>query len=451
MAIKAAQHGLKVGVVEKRSTLGGTCLNCGCIPSKSLLNTSHIFHLMKKGVNGIKMTGLDMDVGKMMEDKEAVMKTLNMGIFGLFKKNKIDYVQGTASFKSENEVSVGSKTLMADKVVVATGSDVRPFPNESLKVDGKYFLSSTETLCLDKVPNRLLVIGAGAIGLELASVWGRLGSKVDIFEFNKNICSVMDIDVSMSIKKILEKQGLNIHVDTKVLNAKVTNNTVTLTTQTGDKEMNHVGDKVLVAMGRVPYTEGLGLEKLGVVLDSGRVPTDVNLRVLRDHKDPTSKLENVYAIGDVTYGPMLAHKAEEDGLVALGHILGKNLIESDHNLVPSVIYTNPEIAGVGQTEQNLQKLGIKYKKSVFPFMANSRAKIYNETEGFVKLLANEQNKLLGAWMVGPHVSEMVHLTVLAITYGASSEDVTRMCFAHPSLSESIKESALGIHFKPLHF
>ncbi|BAM41355.1 dihydrolipoyl dehydrogenase [Theileria orientalis strain Shintoku] len=451
MAIKAAQHNLKVAVVEKRTTLGGTCLNCGCIPSKSLLNTSHLFEKLKHGVNGVTTSGLQVDVSKMMAEKENVIKSLNTGIFGLFKKNKVDFFNGTGKFKGGNHVEVGQQVLTGKNLVIATGSEVTPFPHESLKVDGKFVISSTEALCLSQVPKKLLVIGAGAIGLELASVWSRLGSSVEIFEFNPVVCSIMDVDVSNTIKKVLEKQGVVIHTNAQVLNAKVSNNTVLLNAKVGGEDKTFVGDKVLVAMGRRAYTEGLGLDKLGVALDRGKVPTDGSMRVLRNKDDPKSVAENVYAIGDVTYGPMLAHKAEEDGLVALGDILQKDLVDADHDLIPSVIYTDPEISGLGVTEQYLTSNKMPYKKSLFPFAANSRAKIYGETDGFVKLLADEANRLLGAWLVGPHASEMVHQLALAIKYGATSEDVARVCFAHPSLSEAVKESALGIHFKPLHF
>ncbi|EKX73045.1 dihydrolipoyl dehydrogenase family protein [Theileria equi strain WA] len=446
-AIKAAQLGLRVACVEKRKTLGGTCLNCGCIPSKALLNTSHNFEKLKKGIPGIVASSVSVDVKKMMDDKDSILRTLNMGIQGLFRKNKVDFIQGHGKIVDANKVAVEDKIVETENIIIATGSEVTPFPHESLKVDGKFVLSSTEALCLDKVPKEMVVIGGGAIGLELASVWSRLGAKVDILEFAPDVCSVMDVDVSKNIKRILEKQGLKIHVNTKVLKGEIKGDKITIHAESAGKPVSFTAEKVLIAMGRRPYTEGLGLEALNVETKQGRIPVDDQFRVSDKSGAPVS---SVRAIGDVITGPMLAHKAEEDGMAALGYIVNQDLVHVDHNLIPSVIYTHPEIAGVGATEQSLVKEGKEFKKGVFSYMGNSRAKIYGESDGFVKILADKENKILGAWIVGPDASELIAQLTIAVTYGASTVDVTRTCFAHPSLSEAVKEACLAVHSKPIH-
>ncbi|EDO07075.1 putative dihydrolipoamide dehydrogenase [Babesia bovis T2Bo] len=443
-AIKAAQYGLKVACIDRRTTLGGTCLNVGCIPSKCLLNTSHHYKASHDGIAGIKFTNVEFNHGQTMSSKAKILKTLDAGIKGLFKKNGVDYISGHGTLKSANEIQIeGGETVSAKNIIIATGSEVTTFPGDALKIDGKRIISSDEALVLDEVPKEMVVIGGGAIGLELASVWSRLGAKVTIVEYANNLCHTMDHDVSVAIKKIVEKQGINILLSTKVLGGEVKDDCAVITAEKDGEKIELKGDVVLLAMGRRPYTKNLGLEELGIKTERGYIVVDEMLRV--------PNYENISAIGDVIAGPMLAHKAEEDGSIALGHILGKDLGHINWDHIPMVIYTHPEVAGIGKSEQVLKSNGIEYKKATFPFAANSRARIAGDVDGFVKILADKDNKILGGWIVGPHASELIGQITIMMACGLTTVDVAKVCFAHPTVSEALKEACMAVHHKATHF
>lgn len=444
-AIRAAQLGFKVACVEKRGTLGGTCLNVGCIPSKALLAASEKFEEAAHGLAkfGIKVGGVELDLPGMQAHKDKVVKDNVTGIEFLFKKNKIAWLKGAGKITAANTVEVeGVGTITASKaIVIATGSDVTPLPG--IAIDEKRVVSSTGALSLPEVPKHLVVIGGGVIGLELGSVWGRLGAKVTVVEYLDRVLPTMDNELSKQAQRIFAKQGMDFKLSTKVTGASVSETGVTLTVEpaAGGAAQTIDADAVLVAIGRRPYTEGLGLEAVGVELERGRVKIDGHFQ---------TNVPGIYAIGDVVEGPMLAHKAEEEG-VALAEQLAGQKSHVNHDLVPGVVYTWPEVAAVGKTEEQLKAAGVAYKAGKFPFTANGRARAGGNTDGFVKILSDAAtDQVLGVHMIGPNVSEMIGELVLAMEFSASAEDVARTCHAHPTLSEAVKEAALAVDGRPLH-
>lgn len=452
-AIKAAQLGLDTACIEKRGSLGGTCLNVGCIPSKSLLNNSHLYHTIKHDTEkrGIVVGDVKVDVAALQKAKDTSVKQLTGGVEMLFKKNKVTYYKGNGSFVDEHKVKVDpieegveASILEAKNIIVATGSEVTPFPG--IEIDEKKIVSSTGVLSLQQVPKKLTVIGGGIIGLEMGSVYSRLGSEVTVIEFQNAIGGAgMDAEVAKSIQKTLKKQGLNFKLGTKVLGAKVNGDIVDIEfedVKSGKKETIQ-SDILLVSVGRRPYLKGLNAEAIGLDVDQKN-------RVVINNKYET-KYPHIQAIGDVTFGPMLAHKAEDEGVAAAEYIkTGHGHV--NYNVIPAVMYTYPEVAWVGKNEEELKAEGIAYKVGKFPFVANSRAKTNLDTEGFVKILADkETDRMLGAHIIGPNAGEMIAEAGLAIEYGASAEDVGRVCHAHPTLSEAFKEGCLAAYDKPLNF
>ncbi len=446
-AIRLAQLGLKTACVESRGSLGGTCLNVGCIPSKSLLNLSEEFHKVKNLSNkGIEVGEVKLNLDKMMKSKEKAVTVLTKGVEFLLKKNKVTYYKGVGSFKSKNEISIkgtdNNETLIfSEKVIIATGSVPAALPG--INFDEKIIVSSTGVLKLDKVPKKLMVVGGGYIGLEMGSVWSRLGSEVHVVEFLDHITPGMDKEISNEFMKILKKQGIKFHMQHKV--EKITKKNSSAIVLTMDKDGNTKDfdcDVVLVSVGRKPNTEGLNLEKIGLNLDDkNRIQTDKNFK---------TNLENIYAIGDVITGPMLAHKAEDEGIAVAENIAGQSG-HVNYDTIPGVIYTTPEVASIGKTEEQLKESNIKYKIGKFSFMANSRAKAIDDTEGFVKILADEKtDKVLGAHLIGPHAGELIAEIGIAMEFGASSEDIARTCHAHPTFSEAIKEAALSVDKRAIH-
>ncbi|KNC98368.1 dihydrolipoyl dehydrogenase [Spizellomyces punctatus DAOM BR117] len=450
-AIKASQLGLKTACVEGRGALGGTCLNVGCIPSKSLLHNSHLYH---QAVHDFKKRGIEVgevkvNLPQMLGQKEKSVKTLTGGIELLFRKNKTDYHKGWGKIVSPNEVAVdgvdgSSATLKTKNIIIATGSEVSPFPG--IEIDEEVIVSSTGALSLKKIPEKMVVIGGGVIGLELGSVWSRLGAQVTTVEYLDAIGAGMDADLAKTFQKTLTKQGMKFKLGTKVISAKKNANgkvdVVTEPAKGGAQEQFEV-DVVLVAIGRRPFTKGLGLESVGVEVDNkGRVKTD--------HEFKTN-VPGIRAIGDVITGPMLAHKAEEEGIAAIEYIAGGHG-HVNYNAIPSVIYTWPEVAWVGKTEAEVKASGAKYNVGSFPFAANSRAKTMDDYDGTIKIISDkETDRILGAHIIGPNAGEMIAEAVLALEYGASSEDVARTCHAHPTLSEAFKEACMAAYSKPIHF
>jgi dihydrolipoamide dehydrogenase len=443
-AIRCAQLGMKVACVESRKALGGTCLNVGCIPSKALLSVSEKYdeanhHLPEMGIN---VKGLSFDLNGMMKFKQDVVDANTKGIEFLFKKNKIDWLQGKGSIAGKGKVKVGKETYDTKNIVIATGSDVTPLPG--IEIDEKKIVSSTGALELEKVPENLVVIGGGVIGLELGSVWSRLGSNVTVIEYLDGLLPGMDGDLRKEALKIFKKQGLNIKLSSKVTSVKKSKSTLKVSVEpaNGGKAETVNTDIVLVAVGRKPYTDGLGLEKAGVKLDDrGRIEVDKNFK---------TSLDGVYAIGDVIAGPMLAHKAEDEGVV-LAEILDGQSGHIDYNAIPGVVYTFPEVAAVGKTEEELKEQGIVYKSGKFPFMANGRARAMNAVDGFVKILADAKtDRVLGVHIIGPEAGTLIAECVLAMEFGASSEDIARTCHAHPTLEEVVKEAALAVDGRPIH-
>ncbi|RZR80173.1 hypothetical protein BHM03_00006120 [Ensete ventricosum] len=462
-AIKAAQMGLKTTCIEKRGTLGGTCLNVGCIPSKmlrlhqflyvpclqALLHSSHMYHEAKHAFpsHGVKFSQLEIDLPAMMAQKDKAVSGLTRGIEGLLKKNKVTYVKGFGKFVSPSEVSVdtleGGNTVVKGKnIIIATGSDVKSLPG--VTIDEKKIVSSTGALALPEIPKKLVVIGAGYIGLEMGSVWGRLGSEVTVVEFAPDIVPSMDGEVRKQFQRMLEKQKMKFMLKTKVVGVDTSGDGVKLTLEpaAGGEQSILEADVVLVSAGRVPYTAGLGLETIGVQTDkAGRIEVD---------KHFMTNVSGVYAIGDVIPGPMLAHKAEEDGVACVEFIAGKGG-HVDYDMVPGVVYTHPEVASVGKTEEQVKALGVSYRVGKFPFMANSRAKAIDDADGLVKILAEkETDKILGVHIMAPNAGELIHEAVLALQYGGSSEDIARTCHAHPTMSEAVKEAAMATYDKPIH-
>jgi dihydrolipoamide dehydrogenase len=448
-AIRAAQLGLKTAVVEKDGTFGGTCLNVGCIPSKALLHASHLYEEAGRDFEkmGIKLPTPKLDLSQMMKFKQEGVDGNVKGVDFLFKKNKIDaYVgKGRIAAPGKVEVSTGNgktETIETKSIVIATGSDVTRLPG--IEIDEKRVVSSTGGLELPKVPDRLLVVGAGVIGLELGSVWRRLGSKVEVVEFLDRILPGMDNEITRSFQRILEKQGIKFRLASKVIGIDQKGKTLKISIESaaGGKAEILEADVTLIAIGRVPYTEGLGLAEAGVKLDNKK-------RIIVDARFKTN-VEGIYAIGDVIAGPMLAHKAEDEGIAAAEIIAGKAGMVN-HDAIPNVIYTFPEVASVGKTEEELKSEGIAYRIGKFPFTANGRAKVNKTTEGFVKILADEKtDRVLGVHIIGADAGTLIAEVTLAMEFGASSEDIARTCHAHPTLSEAVKEAALAVDKRAIH-
>lgn len=430
-AIRCAQLGLKTACIERYPVLGGTCLNVGCIPSKALLNSSHLFeqasHLKEMGIEAKPI----LDFGMMVKHKEGVVLGFNQGIEGLFKKNKVDRLTGAATFKTPTQLLVDGKEVNAKQVIIATGS--KPVPLPFLPFDEKTVLSSTGILALKKLPKKLIVIGAGIIGVELGSVYRRLGSEVVFVEALDRICPTLDAELSKSLHHILVNQGLTFHLSKKVLSATTSPGNVELTLDSGETLQ---GDAVLVAVGRRPYTTSLDLEAIQITLDkAGRIPVDANFRTSQP---------NIYAIGDVIDGPMLAHKASEEG-IAVAEILAGHTPLVNYLTIPSVVYTHPEVASVGLTEEEAKERKLTIIKSKFPFKANSRARACGEDEGFVKLIADKATgRILGAHIIGAHAGELIAEAVLAIEKHLTARDIAMTSHAHPTLSEAFKEAALAL-------
>jgi dihydrolipoamide dehydrogenase len=447
-AIRAAQLGLKTACVEKRGALGGTCLNVGCIPSKALLHSSHKYEEVAHGLaaHGIKVNGASLDLAGMMGRKDKVVTDLTKGIEFLFQKNKVTYVKGAARFVAPNKIAVANgaaeQTIEAKNVVIATGSEVMPLPG--VDIDEKQIVSSTGALALAKVPGLMVVVGGGYIGLEMGSVWRRLGAKVTVVEFLDRIVPGMDGEIAKTFQRVLTKQGITFRLGTKVTGAKKAGAGVTLTLEpaAGGKGETLEADVVLVAIGRRPHTNGLGLENIGVAVDNkGRIATDAHFQ---------TNVPGVYAIGDVIAGPMLAHKAEEEG-VAVAEILAGQSGHVNYETVPGVVYTWPEVAAVGRSEEELKSAGIAYKAGKFPFTANSRARCNADTDGFVKILADaKSDRVVGVHVIGPDAGTLIHECVMAMEFGASAEDIARAFHGHPTLNEAVKEAALGVAGRAIH-
>jgi dihydrolipoamide dehydrogenase len=448
-AVRAAQLGLKVAVVEKRATYGGTCLNIGCIPSKALLHTSELFEEAGHGFEklGIKVTKPKLDLKAMMVHKDETVKANVDGVAFLFKKNKVAAFHGTGKIAGPGKVEVTgedgkTQTLDTKAIVIATGSDSTPLPG--VETDEKSVVTSTGALELAKVPGKMIVVGAGVIGLELGSVWRRLGSEVTVVEFLDRILPGTDNDVAKQFQRMQTKQGIAFKLGSKVTGVEKTRGGLKVSVEPakgGDAEILDA-DIVLVAIGRIPYTQGLGLEEAGVALDERR-------RVKTDGHYQTN-VPGIYAIGDVIAGPMLAHKAEDEG-VALAEILAGQAGHVNYDVIPGVVYTEPEIASVGKTEEELKEAGIKYKTGKFPFTANGRARAMNATDGFVKFIADaETDRVLGAHIVGRGAGEMIHEAAVLMEFGGSAEDLARTCHAHPTMSEAVREAAMATWFKPIH-
>lgn len=450
-AIKAAQLGMKVAVVEKRATYGGTCLNIGCIPSKALLHASEVFHHAAHGMAdlGVEVGAPTLNLSKMMAHKDATVKSNVEGVSFLFKKNKIDGIQGTGKILGAGKVEVTNdkgevQVLETKNIVIATGSDVAGIPGVNVDIDEKIIVSSTGGIALDKVPGKMIVVGGGVIGLELGSVWSRLGAKVTVVEYLDTILGGMDGEVSKQFQRILAKQGIEFNLGAKVTGVEKSGEgaKVTFEPVKGGEAQTLDADVVLVATGRKPYTAGLGLEESGVALDNrGRVEIDGHYR---------TNVAGIYAIGDVVKGPMLAHKAEDEG-VALAEILAGQHGHVNYEVIPGVVYTQPEVASVGKTEEELKAAGVAYKVGKFPFTANGRARAMQAMDGFVKVLADKDtDRVLGVHIIGLGAGEMIHEAAVLMEFGGSSEDLGRTCHAHPTMSEAVKEAALATFFKPLH-
>ena len=447
-AIRAAQLGMKVVTIDKRQALGGTCLNIGCIPSKALLDSSELYALAgsRFSRHGIQVGNLGLDLKEMMKRKDQVVKALTDGVAYLFKKNRITPVHGSARLSGPGKVAVkrgdgGADMLEAKAILLATGSEAATLP--SLPFDGTAVVSSTEALAFDKVPTHLIVVGGGYIGLELGSVWARLGAKVTVVEFLPRIVAQADAEIGSLLHKSLTKQGLKIHVDTKVTGASVQGGQVIVNAQSKGENLLFQGDKVLVAVGRRPFTSGLGLQEAGVALEERTGRVVVNERF-------ETNVPGVYAIGDLIAGPMLAHKAQEEG-VAVAELLAGQKPHVNYGTIPSVIYTWPEVASVGETEEQIKESGREYRVGKFPFLANGRARSLDETEGIVKIIADAKtDRLLGAHIFGPRASELIAEMVLAMEFAGSAEDIARTCHAHPTLSEVVHEAALAVDKRAIH-
>jgi dihydrolipoamide dehydrogenase len=450
-AIKAAQLGLKVAVVEKRETFGGTCLNIGCIPSKALLHASEMFAEAGHSFEtlGVEIAAPKLNLKKMMAHKDTTVAANVGGVAFLFKKNKIDSFRGTGKVVAAGKVSVAgedgkTQDIEAKNIVIATGSEVAGIPGVKVDIDEKVIVSSTGALSLEKVPGHLVVVGGGVIGLELGSVWARLGAKVTVVEFLDTILGGMDGEVSKQFQRLLSKQGFEFRLGAKVTGVKKAKKGAAVTFEPvkgGDAETIEA-DAVLISTGRRAYADNLGLKEAGIEVDErGRIRTDAHLQ---------TSVPGIYAIGDVIAGPMLAHKAEDEG-VAVAEIIAGQAGHVNYDVIPSVVYTSPEIASVGKTEEELKKAGVDYKVGKFPFTANGRARAMLHTDGFVKILADKKSdKVLGVHIVGFGAGEMIHEAAVLMEFGGSSEDLARTCHAHPTMSEAVKEAALATFFKPIH-
>lgn len=448
-AIRAAQLGLKVACVEKRETLGGTCLNVGCMPSKALLHSSHLYHEAKHDFekHGIKAEGVSFDLKAMMAAKDKTVEGLTGGIEFLFKKNKIDWIKGAGRLTAKNTIEValndgGSQTVRTKNTIIATGSDVATLPG--INIDEDRIVSSTGALELPDVPKHLVVIGGGVIGLELGSVWARLGSDVTVVEFMDQVLPGMDMEVRKTFGRTLKKQGMTLKLSSKVTGVKATKKDVSVTYEPvkgGDAETIKA-DRVLVSVGRRPYTSGLGLETVGVEMDErGRIKIG---------HDFATNIPGIWAIGDVVEGPMLAHKAEDEGVACAENIAGLTGYVN-HDVIPGVVYTFPEVASVGKTEEELKEAGTAYVAGKFPFTANSRSKANQSTEGFVKILADKTtDRVLGVHIIGADAGNMIAQAATAMEFGASAEDIALTCHAHPTETEAMKEAALAVHGRTIH-
>jgi dihydrolipoamide dehydrogenase len=445
-AIRAAQLGLKTACVESRATLGGTCLNVGCIPSKALLHGSELFEEAAGGhfaTWGITATPT-LDLGKMMAEKTKAVGELTGGIEFLFKKNKVTWLKGHAAFEDAHTVTVAGEKVTAKDIVIATGSSVTPLPGVPVDNAGKRIVDSTGALDLDEVPEHLVVIGGGVIGLELGSVWRRLGAKVTVIEYLDQLLPGMDGEVRKEAQKIFKKQGMDMMLGHKVTGAMVDGKTVTLTVEpaAGGEAKTVTASHVLVAIGRRPNTEGLALDKAGLTLNNrGQIEIDHDFR---------TSVPGIWAIGDVVPGPMLAHKAEDEGIAVAENIAGLTGIVN-HDVIPSVVYTAPEIAGVGLSEEQAKERGLAVKVGKFPMMANSRAKANRDTDGFVKVIADaETDRVVGVWMINSLAGTMIAQAAQAMEFGATSEDIAYTCHAHPTHAEAFKEAAMAVTGKPIH-
>ena len=444
-AIRLAQLGLNTACIESRGSLGGTCLNIGCIPSKSLLNLSENFHKAKNFADiGIETGEVKLNLKKMMENKDKSVLVLTKGVEFLFKKNKVTYIKGTGTLKSRDEILVKNneeeKTIKSDKIIISTGS--APLSLPGIEFDEKQILSSTGALSISKLPKKMIVVGGGYIGLEMGSVWSRLGTEVQVLEYLDHITPGLDKEISSEFMKILKKQNIKFDLNTKVEKISKSSEGVIVEISNKGNKSKLEADVVLISVGRKPYTDNLNLDQIGVILDKkGRVKVNKNFE---------TNIKNIYAIGDVIDGPMLAHKAEEEG-IAVAELIAGQSGHVNYNLIPGVIYTSPEVAYVGENEEQLKEKNINYKIGKFPFMANSRAKAINQAEGFVKILADSStDRVLGVHIIGPHAGEMIAEMSVAMEFGASSEDIARTCHAHPTFSEAIKEAALSVDKRQIH-
>lgn len=444
-AIRCAQLGLKTAIVEKDSQLGGTCLNIGCIPSKALLHSTELYHQAAHGeAHGLVIDNLKADVGKLMERKSKVVDQLRKGVETLVRKRKIDIFKGHASFESKSTLEISCEGrepehIKGNHIVISTGSVPADLP--FLKPDGRRVVTSTEAIAFTEIPGSMLVIGAGAIGLELGSVWSRLGTEVTFVEFLPTIAAGSDEDISKQAERIFKKQGMTLHTSTKVTGCKVHKDKVVLKAERKGKEVTYEAEKVLIAAGRKPYTDGLSLDKAGLETDGkGRIPVNAF----------RTKVEGVWAIGDVIEGPMLAHKAEEDGVIVAEAIAGRKP-HMDYSRIPNVIYTNPEIASVGMTERQAKEQGLELKVGKFPLLANGRAIAQDATDGVAKIIADAKtDRILGAAIIATGASEIIASVVGHMEYGGSAEDLAATVHAHPTISESIKEAALAVEGRAIH-
>ena len=447
-AIRAAQLGLKTAIVEKRQTFGGTCLNIGCIPSKALLHASDMFEEAGHGFEalGIKIGTPKLDLPAMMKHKDDTVAANVQGVAFLLKKNKVDSFIGTGSIAAPGKVLVTAadgttQTLETTNIVIATGSDSTPLPG--VTIDEKTIVTSTGALTLEKVPERMLIVGAGVIGLELGSVWRRLGTEVTVVEYLDRILPGMDDEIAKQFQRILAKQGVTFHLGSKVTKVETGKKgaTVTVEPAAGGALKSIETDIVLVAIGRRPYTEGLGLEAAGVALERGKIVIDAHFR---------SNVAGIYALGDVVRGPMLAHKAEDEGL-AVAEIIAGKAGHVNYDVIPGVVYTMPEIASIGKTEEELKAAGIAYAVGKFPFTANGRARATRHMDGFVKVLADAAtDRVLGAHIIGAGAGDLIHEVAVLMEFGGSSEDLARTCHAHPTMSEAVKEAAMGVEKRAIH-
>ena len=448
-AIKSAHLGFKTALIEKSANLGGTCLNVGCIPSKALLHSSEIYHTLNHNASqhGIKTSKLDVDIPTMMQKKDKTVQQLRMGIEHLMKKNKIKVFQGTASFKSITELSIRkdsskneAEIISSKKIIIATGSKPKEIP--SLPIDGENIVTSDHAIAFTEIPKKMAVVGAGAIGLELGSVWSRLGAEVDVIEFLPQILAGYDKDIADQSQKIFKKQGLNFHLNTKVSECRLGKNQVTLKLESNGKTSQLEADKVLVAIGRVPNTENLNLEAIGLKTDDqGRISVNQNYQ---------TEIESIYAVGDVIDGPMLAHKAEEEAIACI-ELIANQAGHVNYKVIPNVVYTEPEIASVGITEAQAKEQNLAIKVGKFNLSANGRAIASDATDGSVKIIADaNSDRLLGIQLIAKGGSEMISACIAHMEYGGSSEDIARTIHAHPTLSESIKEAAMNVYDRAIH-